>query len=219
VLFAPDGKRLFAAGEDGTVQVWDTASGERVKSFRAHNLPVYGLALSPDGKLLVTCAGDWKAKSHGEISLWSAQTLDRVAKLPRQESPVWSAAFSRNGKQLYTAGGGLDVWDVATRKKLRRAAANQSIRCAVVSPDGRFVAAGTQFRPAGRTLIFETATWQEVASLGEHQKLILGMAYSPSGLLATASGDGSVILWRNQPEPATKRAAGSRAAGTPVPVK
>lgn len=109
VLFSKDGSRLFSAGEDGTVTCWETATGSLVKTVKAHDLPVYALALSPDGATLATGAGDWKAKSHGEAKLWDADTLAAKGEVPRAETPVWAVGFSKDGTKLFTAGTGLHV--------------------------------------------------------------------------------------------------------------
>ena len=47
---------LASAHYDGTVKVWDTATGQR-RSIPAHSYPVMGVAFSPDGRLLASAGG------------------------------------------------------------------------------------------------------------------------------------------------------------------
>jgi len=49
IAYSPDGKRLAAAGIDGVVRVWDTATWTPRASLRGHSTFVRSVAFSPDG--------------------------------------------------------------------------------------------------------------------------------------------------------------------------
>jgi WD40 repeat protein len=53
-MFSPDGKRLFMADGFGKVLIWEVETGRLVKEWRAHQSGVRQLALSADGKILLT---------------------------------------------------------------------------------------------------------------------------------------------------------------------
>ena len=64
VAFSPDGKLLATAGDDGTLQLWDPATGQPIgqpitaSTDAGSNSGVHDLAFSPDGTLLATTDGD-----------------------------------------------------------------------------------------------------------------------------------------------------------------
>ena len=58
VQLTPDGKRVFSGSYDGTVAVWDAASGERLRRLAGHDNGVRYVAVTPDGKYGLSASAD-----------------------------------------------------------------------------------------------------------------------------------------------------------------
>jgi WD40 repeat protein len=112
VAFSPDGKALAVGSADGpadTVKLWDVQTGGLLRTGGGYGLPAYGLAISPDARVIASTGGGVT------IRLWDAETLAVVAVLDigidpaesREHDPrLFPVAFSPSGKQL--AAGGSD---------------------------------------------------------------------------------------------------------------
>jgi WD domain, G-beta repeat len=63
--WSPDGGRVASASADGTVRVWECASGRQLLLYREHRSPVQAVAWSPDGQLVASGGID------GMVCIWS----------------------------------------------------------------------------------------------------------------------------------------------------
>jgi hypothetical protein len=68
VAFNPDGKTLASGNQDGTIELWDVATGKEQATLERHLGFVCSVAFSPDGKTLASGSDD------STIKLWDVTT-------------------------------------------------------------------------------------------------------------------------------------------------
>ena len=71
VAFSPDGKQIVSGSDDGTVRLWDAATGALQQPLERYSSWVTSVAFSPDGKLLpsLRVSSDWVVEGTSNI-LW-----------------------------------------------------------------------------------------------------------------------------------------------------
>jgi WD40 repeat protein len=112
LAFSPDGRRVYAdSGGYGTpaeVKAWDASTGQEVMSL-GHEEPIFGLALSADGKRLASLSAD---KS---LRIWDTQSGVELFSLRGPIHDWHAVAFSPDGRRLATVGKGsaIVLWEAA----------------------------------------------------------------------------------------------------------
>ncbi len=70
MAYFPGGRRLATASDDRTIKLWDTITDENVFTLRGHTSGVVSLAVSRDGRQIVSGSIDYSAKT------WSTAAAD-----------------------------------------------------------------------------------------------------------------------------------------------
>jgi len=102
ITFSPDGKWIASAGNDATIQVWNSETGEKIFTLVGHTGPTFGVVFSPDGQYLASSSTDrtvkvWKLPNPGE------QIVEPLT-LYGNSGAVYQVAFSPDGTRIASVG-------------------------------------------------------------------------------------------------------------------
>ena len=182
---AQHGRTLAGASDNGTVRLWDTASGQPAGPLEGHTGPVRAVAFSRDRRTLVSASDD------GTVRLWDTASGQPAGTLGRTR-PVRAVAFSPDGRTLASAtDDGTRLWD-ASGQPLRQLEGH-IVYALAFSPDGRTLASASW---DGMVRLWDAASGQPAGTLKGHTGPVRAVAFSPDGrTLASADQDGTVRLW------------------------
>jgi WD40 repeat protein len=180
-------------------KLWDLNTGKAVRNFAGNVSCVCSLALSADGKWLVTGAA-------GEVDstarLWYVATGKEIIRLQHLDT-VTSVGISKNGQWLVT--GSLDktarLWEIASAgiafqepEQIITFRHDIAIGAAKLSNDGKWLVTTTWVD--GVAHLWDAATGKHLRVFRGHTKGIYCAALSGDNrLLVTASEDLTVRLW------------------------
>ena len=142
----PGARGLFACGDIGSSQVWDTASEKPLGSLSERTGSGTVMASSPDGKTILTCSHE------GDVRLWDAETLRPIGSpSERLAACIWAATFSPDGKTILLGAGGRAR--VVGRRHEEVAWADRwhmKVECgsSSFSPDGKTILTGSNDKTA-----------------------------------------------------------------------
>lgn len=98
-VLSRDGNKVYSAGSDGFVRVWDVNAGTQLQAWDAGIGELHALALSPDASMLAIGGKPW-LRDRAIVVLIDATTGDRLDMLQDHETTIESVAFSPDGKWL-----------------------------------------------------------------------------------------------------------------------
>ncbi|MCC7205916.1 MAG: hypothetical protein IT323_01330, partial [Anaerolineae bacterium] len=100
VIWGPDERTVIYGSVSGDLVQLDVESGEALRVFHGHDKPAFGLALSPDGRYLLS--GD--AGSPGQVILWDYASGQELRRFLGHSAPVVRVLFSPDGRSAFSAG-------------------------------------------------------------------------------------------------------------------
>lgn len=189
IAFSPDGKLIASGSLDMTLRLWDV---QQQKEIWKQNCPshTHSVAFSPDGKYVASGIG-----GNGSIIIWDVKTKNQTDVL---QTPGWviSIAFSPDGQTLVSGIGSISIifWDFKKERQIGSIGLGNVnyIGKLMFSPDGKWLVSDL----GGICYIWDAKTREQLANIKGHKGLISSMSLSPNGKwLATASYDGTILLW------------------------
>ncbi len=190
MAWSSNGRHVASGSGDGSLKIWEAASGRELHTLRGDHGSVRCVVFSPDGKQLAAGSND------GTIQvLEDLEDLKRVRAFAADGTAIMALAWSPDGRLLASGGidGTIKIWNVSDRRAILNLRATSGWLSSLAwSPDATQLAS---------TSGHEIKTWnvtdgREIATMRGHTDAATGVSWSPDGLrLASTGSDHSVRIW------------------------
>jgi WD40 repeat protein len=227
VAFSPDGRLAVTVIHDGTLRLWDVATGKELRHWQVptqeqavrwptqvFKVPYPAIsepAFSPDNKVLLAAHGTM-------ISRWEVATGKELPafKVPPAYSEVFRCFAAPDGRTLLVAARQdseqerLPLWrllflDAVSGRVLREISAGFGFvppRCFAFTPDGKTLAVEQR----STVQLWEVSSGQERGRLQTPSRFITVLAFSPDSRVLAATGGGP--RWLHLYNPSSGRLLG-----------
>ena len=188
-VYSPNGRQLASTSADGTVRIWDLATGECIHIL-AHAHWTIRAFFSPDGSQLFVSG------MSSTIYVWDTIKGELLRTLEGHTDWIWSIDLSPDLTTLVSAGEDMTirVWDVATGtcKSIFRAH-QQRIWAVAITPDCTQIISGSDDQTIEIRDLQRGKCWKRIDGYGNW---IRSIAIVPrANWLVSGHRDGTIRLW------------------------
>jgi len=197
-----DGTRIATTSEDGTIRLWDSASGSELKVIEfPKSVIAWSIAFLPDGKRIAAATSDGVRVVDIETgaSLIHATHDKHATRLAVSPDGTWIVAA--------TGGTSVRVIDASNGKLVRSLAHPEAVKFVAITVDGRVMTAFESLTSIGSKREYGVWLWDlntdKATEIGSHFSTVRAMASLPDGKFLSASEIGDsprVWLWSAEPK-------------------
>jgi WD40 repeat protein/tRNA A-37 threonylcarbamoyl transferase component Bud32 len=186
-----DSQSFITCDNHGMLRWWDMTARQPIAgSLGQCQAGCTTLALSSDGRTLVTGGQDWR------VLRWDAATKRSLEPELHLDSPMGAIAVTPDGRTVITGrrAGRLHVWNVETKRGFDLPPQGTQVTSLAVSPDGRVFASGTE---GGIVRLWDTSLLGPIGQTCKLPGAVTALAFDPAGrTLAVGGDDGTIRLWQ-----------------------
>ncbi len=187
------GERAISGGRDRAVNIWDLKGGSRLYNLQNHGRWIEDLAVTPNGKLVISASAD------NTLIVWDVESGKKLHTLKGHTGSVKTVALTPDGVQAISgsADGTVKIWNLEQGTLLQTLTGHTGgINAVAVTPDGEQVISASL---DGFVKVWIRSSGTVQHNLNAHSGGVNTIEVTPDGQRVVSGGvDGSVKVWNLQ---------------------
>jgi eukaryotic-like serine/threonine-protein kinase len=186
-ILSPDGRSILAASADGTIRLWDVASGAIRRELPRASPGLVDLAPLADTGAVVTAGASG-------LHVWSLASGEQVADLSAMAAAPVALAASRDGRTVIAGNedGSVLAVDVTRRRLLWRVNGHDGrVFSVAVEPTRGLILSGG----ADAKIQIWRADGVKAGTIATENGRVISMAFDARGTIVAAAGQWSTRVW------------------------
>ena len=192
VAWSHNGTRIASGSFDTTVQIWDAATGNPLRTYSGHGAQVRSVKWSRDDTRIASSDDNW------QVHVWEAATGKLITKYTRHTGYVSQVDWSPDSKKIVSASGDMTVqiWDANIGKHILTYTGHPDIVRAVAwSHHSDRIVSGCDNTEVH---VWDATTAKHLLSYSGHNGQLSGLAWSlDDARIASGSWDTTVQVWES----------------------
>jgi WD40 repeat protein len=133
LVITPD-EEILASGSYSEIKIWDMITSQCLNTFKGHACWIYTLAVTSDGKKLISGSGD------NSIKIWNIKSGLCIKTLIGHKDAVKTLLVTPNGKNIVSGSDDktIKIWDIQTGQCLKTIESYAANGLAI-TPDGKYI--------------------------------------------------------------------------------
>ena len=180
------GDRVLSRSLDGTLRLWDLATGDEIGASMRHDSSVLGALISPNGRIL-----SWSTDN--TLRIWDPATGDQIGPAMKHDHWVSGAMLLDNDRILsWSRDGTLRQWDLETGAQIGPAVAHEKVVGALLMDDNVILS----WSEDATLRRWDLITGEQIGPAMRHDAWVSGALPLKDGrILSWSSGDSTLRLW------------------------
>ena len=192
VAFSPDGRLVISGGEGGAVHVWVASYGyAAMPPLHGHVGWIKSVACSPDGVFIASGSNDmtvrvWSAESNMQVFIIACHTDSINAITFSPDSSILASASDDQTVRLWNS----NTWEAVANPLIDL---EDRIMCIGFSPDGKWLAAGSQ--RSFQVRIWDLQSLEPSPVVITNQGTVTSLSFTPDGSRLVLAGRRKMQCW------------------------
>ncbi|MCA2656075.1 WD40 repeat domain-containing protein [Microcystis sp. M061S2] len=187
LVITPDSNEIIFGDRNNTINVWNLATGKKIRTLSSHQFAITSLAITHNGNKIISSSED------NTIKVWDLATGQELLSISTHQNRISSLVVTPDGTKIVSGSndGTIKIWDLYTGQELLILIDHYTL---AITPDSTKIISSQN----GIVKVLDLATGKKIRTLtlSSHYNSISSSAITPDNTkIIFGYSDGMIKIW------------------------